>query len=236
MSNLNLNLNLGTATPPAQTFSTRSLANRGLALYGLSIRNPSPPNSPIATYIFPLSPTSVTKEFSGMSMSYDVQGSPAGGDPYGVHRVIDSYGNSPNSWLIEGTTGWQYHSMDGFALTGLQSIALVQSILNQYAQVNATLQQQGSPTATLLEFYDYFAGDFWEVVPIGRQSVRISNRRPLVYEYSFRLTGVRNIASPIPQPGDPILAAFSTPAAQAQASLRLQVGGVSIGYSSTGYP
>lgn len=232
-------MNFFTGAPvsgPAQTFTTKSLANTGLALYALQIRNSSPPNGIIASYIFPLSPTSVTKEFTGMSMAYDVQGSPATGDPYGVHRVIDSYGNSPASFLIEGTTGWQYHSMDGFALTGIQSIAQIQSVLNQYAQTNAALQQQGNPTPCLLEYYDYFGNEFWEVVPIGRQSIRISNRRPLVYEYSFRFTGVRSVSSPIPQPSDPILTAFSTPASQAQSALSTQVGAATTNYTPTGTP
>ena len=238
-SNLNIgaSLNLGAAPPSpgigaAQSFSTRSIPNNGVALFALAIFMPSS-NQPVASYIFPISPTDVSKEFTGMSAYYDVGGSPG---EFGVHRVVDSYGNSPLNFSIRGTTGFQYHSTDRFGFTGVQSISLFVEILNRYAQINATLQVQGNPTAAILEMYDYYAGDFWSVVPIGRQQVQISNQQPLIFNYNFRLVGISNLEAAITHPQDPVLQSFSTPASQTQTALRQQTGLILSDYTPTGTP
>jgi len=215
----------------AQSFSTQSVNNDRLALYTLSIIAPAPSNQVVATYTFPISPASVTREFTGMTSLYDVQGSPT---EFGVHRVADSYGNSPSDFMIEGTTGWQRHSTDGFAYTGIESVSLILSVLDQYAQLNALQQQRGNANPYLLEFYDYFSGSYWEVVPAGRQRIRITRQRPLIYDYALRLVGIRDLSSPISQPSDPILLAFSTAASQAQAALQVQIGAVGINYGVQG--
>ncbi len=223
------------ASGPTQSFSTKSLVNTQLALYTLSIRDPNDPSKVVYGYTFPLTPGSVSKEFTAMSAIYDVQGQ-LSVDPTGVHRIVDNYGNSPPTFLIEGTTGWQYHSADGYLYTGLQSISLIQNILNQYALLNQQQQANNQAKPYLLEYYDYFSGEFWQVVPYGRQTVRITRERPLVFDYSFRLAAVVSLAAPIPQPQDPILTAFSTPAPQAQSTLTQQVSGATTNYTPTGLP
>ena len=86
---------------------------------------------------------------------------------FGVARIIDQYGMSPLTFVIEGTTGWQKHLTDGFQYTGLQAIRRIQTILEFFAYLNAGQAQAQKTDFYTMEFYDYFTREFYEVVPIG---------------------------------------------------------------------
>jgi hypothetical protein len=183
---------LATASGPGQTFMTRSLPNSRTAYYTLAIIRPSPSTTPLMTYIFPLSPNSIIKEPTSLTNIYDVAG-PA--NTQGVTRVVDSYGMTPPMFLLQGTTGWQYHSTDGYAYTGIDSILLLESMFTQFAQLNQQQANNGNPSLYTMEFYDHFKGDFWQVVPMGPQRITITSERPLLFEYSLRLAGLQNLAT-----------------------------------------
>jgi hypothetical protein len=212
-----------------QIFSTTPLPNTRTALYGLSIRAPDPSQTEIASYTFPISPSAISKEIMAMTNYYDIQGTPAQG---GVQRIADFYGDSPTTFILQGTTGWQYHATDGGTFTGFDSILAVQALLAQYAQLNQQQAQSQQPLYTL-EFYDYFAEDFWQVVPMGRQGIRQSATRPLVFEYQFRLIGIRSLSAvPLAAASDPIAQDFSTPASEAQSTVSASISMTLSGYAS----
>ena len=216
-------LGLGT---PGQTFQTQPVVNQRTALYALTIVGPSPSTQVYASYTFPLSPTSVSRETTAMSNVYDVAGTQQQG---GVSRQLDSYGLAPVNFTIEGTTGWQLHATDGYAYDGISSILALQQLLNLYAQLNTGQAINNQPLYTL-EFYDYFLNDYWQVEPVGRQEpIRQNAARPIIAEYSFRFAGIVDLG----QPGtaaiqaassDPIAAQLSTSATQAQSSLSSSLG------------
>jgi hypothetical protein len=206
--------------PGDQVFSTIPLPNLTQPIYGLAIIAPNSGGTPIASYTFPLTPSSVRKEFVSKANAFSVAGS---AQQNGVQRLIDFYGIEPVVYTLEGTTGWQYHSADAFALTGMQSVLAIQNLVEQYAQLNVAQAQSNQPLYTL-EFYDYFTNEFWQVVPIGRQGIFQSERRPLLYEYYFRLYGVQNLAAPpVTVLQDPIAADFSIGASQATATLSASI-------------
>lgn len=223
-----IGLSFGTVSPPVgpvpgQTFRNLPVPNFQQAVYGLIIRGASPPYPVIAAYVFPLSPESIRKDYAAMTNIYDVAGSPQQG---GVQRIVDQFGNSPVTFLIEGTTGWQYHGTDGYTLTGLQSILQLQQMLAYFAYLNQTLIAQGNSDLCRLEFYDYFTGDYWEVVPIGPQGIRQNRSQPLLLRYSFRLAGVTNLAAPPSSTqADPVQQALTeTSSGQATSTLSSQLG------------
>lgn len=173
-----------------QSFSTRPVLNTRLALYALSIRSPG--GAAYQTYTFPISPSALTKEYSALTNSFDVAGTP---QQNGVQRVIDGYGITPKTFHVEGTTGWQQHSTDGFVATGIESILQLEQMLALYAQLNATAVAGNQPLYTL-EFFDYFQNDFWQVEPMGRQEFRQSRDRPLIVNYSLHWQGVVDLSAP----------------------------------------
>jgi hypothetical protein len=192
-------------------FSTIRVPRLQLALYMLSIRAPEPPFLPVETFIFPLSPQRVRKTFTGMSAVYDTAGPPSSA---GVTRAIDSYGMSPFTYEIEGTTGWNLHQTDGFAATGQEAMQNIQDMLLTYAELNQIQRLNNDPNSYTLEFSDFFNGEFYQVEPIGPQEVRASDRAPLLQYYRFRLVGIAPIAAPlIDLAADAIDLLLGTPAA-----------------------
>lgn len=215
--------------PGDQIFRTIPFPNTGVVLYGLAIIAPNTDGTPIAQYTFPISPASVRKEFVSKANFFDIAGST---QQSGVQRLVDFYGVSPVIYTLEGTTGWQLHSTDAFAFTGAQSIVAIQNLINQFAQLNVAQAQANQPLYTM-EFYDYFSGDFWQVVPIGRQGISQSERRPLLYDYYFRLVGIQNLAVPITAIiPDVILDLFSVSAAQALSTLSTNIAASLVNYAS----
>jgi hypothetical protein len=172
-------------------FRTIPVINTQLTLYSLAIRDSD--FGLTSGYTFPISPANIRKETTALTNFYDVMGPP---ELLGVQRIIDVYGTTPVMYTIEGTTGWKLHNTDGFALTGLDSIRAIESLLEQFAFLNQSIiaDQQGQDLFTL-EFYDYFRNDYWQVVPYGQQMIRQSRNRPLFVDYLFRLIGVQDLSS-----------------------------------------
>ncbi len=181
------------------------------AVYTLSIRSPLT-GTEFASFTFPLSPQGVKRERAFLGNYYDTQGSAI---DHGVARVVDQFGFAPAVYTIEGTTGWQRHLMDGFLLTGLQSIQVLEKLIEKYADLNVKQVTQGSQDLYTLEFYDYFASEFWEVVPIGPQGFIQSAAKPLYTYYRFHWVAVREVSAPILGRVDALAQVFTTPATTA---------------------
>jgi hypothetical protein len=215
----------------AQDFRTLSVGQYAPALYQLSIRAPGQAFAELATYTFPLTPTSLRMERNSLSSFADTQGPPTS---QGVTRVVDTYGLSPPVFLIEGTTGWDRHSSDGFILTGLQSIQLLQRFLAQYATLNQVQRTSGNPSLYALEFYDYFSNNFWQVEPIGPQGIyQTADRTKLVY-YRFRWAAVKPVGVPVLGELDALAVTIATPAATAAISAARTLGAMLVAYGPTG--
>lgn len=197
-------------TKTEQTYRTENVVNNNTAVYVLSLRNPNGAKTVSINYIFPISPSNLRKAATAMSSFYDVSGTPI---ENGVSRIVDQYGMAPPIYTLEGTTGWQRHSNDNFAYTGLESIKQAQLLLDMMALGNNQQMLSQQKTLYTLELYDYFAQEFWEVVPQGEQIIRQSESQPLLFHYRFRLLCVKNLGTP-PQSSipDPISQAFSTAA------------------------
>lgn len=213
----NASVATGAMVASSQSFNTIPLPNTQLALYRLSIRAPGGSNQSVRDWTFPISPQNLQKSFTAMANVYDVAGP---SKTSGVMRVVDMYGNSPVTYKLRGTTGWQRHSTDNYESTGLESIADIQDCLNSFASFNAGQQADNNSDLYTLEFYDYFTGDFWQVVPIGPQTVMQDAQRPLLFYYDFTLAGVKNLTDPITDStDDPVQSALSVSTSQAVSTL-----------------
>ena len=201
------------------------------AIYQISIRAPQSGFADFATYTFPLTPSSLRVERSSLSSYTDVQGDPT---TQGVTRVVDTYGLSPPTFIIEGTTGWDRHSADGFLLTGLQSIQALQAFLAQYASLNQIQRQTNNPNLYALEFYDYFGNNFWQIEPVGPQMIRQSADRPLLTYYRFRWVGIQPVGIPLFGLVDALASTLGTSAPQAAINAGLTVGAFLTAYGPTG--
>lgn len=214
---------------PGQTFRNIALGNLNPAVYALAIRSPTRPHRMIASYTFPLSPEHLRKEYTAMTTTYDVAGSAA---QQGVQRIIDTYGNTPVTFMIEGTTGWQFHGSDGFRQSGLQAIQRLQAFLGYFAYINQLQAQNGLPNQYILEFYDYFSQDFWQIVPVGPQGIRQNRGRPLLFNYSFRFDGVQSVDAPLSLLADAIAIAFASALEPAATKLLGALGGPLVDYAA----
>lgn len=192
MSGLLSNFNL--ASPLSQTFRTIPVPTPGLALFTIALRAPSAAKLSFMTYTFPLSPQALRKEFTAMTAVYDIQGSPA---QQGIQRIADVYGNSPFNFVIEGTTGQQRHSTDGYLFTGRQSIDQIMLLFGLYADLNQVQMANNDPNLFTMEFYNYFAQEFWQVVPTGPQGVAQTSQAPTLQFYRFRLAGIQRVNAPL---------------------------------------
>ena len=153
----------------AQQFRNKPVGLYQPALYQLSIRAPGQAFAELATITFPITPSALRVERSSLSSFAETQGPPSS---QGVTRIVDTYGLAPPVFTIEGTTGWDRHSTDGYIITGLQSTQLIAQFLQRYAELNQVQRQSGNPQLYALEFYDYFSLNFWQVEPVGPQGFR----------------------------------------------------------------
>lgn len=200
-------------------------------LYQLSIRAPGPAALDIATYTFPLSPTQLRMDRSSLSTFTDVQGPPT---THGVTRVVDTYGLAPPVFTIEGTTGWDRHAADGFILSGTQSMQLLQGFLANYATLNQQQRAAGNPQLYGLEFYDFFANQFWQVEPIGPQIYRQSVDKPTLIYYRFRLAAVKPAGTPILGEIDALAGLLGVPAVQSAINAAQTMNAFIFSYSPAG--
>jgi hypothetical protein len=193
-------------------YRTQDVGNRGIVLYQLSVRDPALAFADLMTYTFPLSPSSVRSEPNSLSTFSDTQGTPL---QSGVSRVMDTYGLAPPVFTIEGTTGWDRHSADGYVLSGLQSMLLLRNFIDQYVQLNQNQRQAGNLNLYALEFYDYFTSQFWQVEPVGPQIVRQTNDRPQLSFYRFRLAAIAPVRLTALNVADAMLHLLNVPILQA---------------------
>lgn len=215
----------------AQQFRTTSVGQYQPALYQLSIRSPAQSWGELATFTFPLTPSALRVERSSLSSFAETQGPPT---TQGVTRIVDTYGLSPPVFTIEGTTGWDRHSTDGYVLTGLQSVQLLAQFLQRYAELNQVQRQSGNPQLYALEFYDYFNLNFWQIEPVGPQGFRqTADRTKLVY-YRFRWAGVQPVGVPVAGSIDALLTVIGTPAATAAIAAAQTVTATLLAYSPVG--
>ena len=211
-----------------QEYRTESVANTQLALYTLSARSPKPPYASVGTYTFPISPQTVRKSYTAMNNIYDVQGTAL---QYGVNRIVDQYGNSPPIFSIEGTTGWKRHSNDDFKYTGLRSITELRRLFEIIAIGNQLQMKNNAIDMYTLEFYDYFSGDYWEVIPVGEQIIRQDASRPLWTYYDLKLVGIKELKSPpTPQAPNPIDQMFAIASSNVMNSVTGFIGEVGSAY------
>ena len=217
----------------AQSFKTTPFVWDQPAFYQLSIRLPNAQFSELSTYTFPLSPQSIRATRNALSNTLDVQGT-LGADNSGVKRLIDRYGLTAPTFIIEGTTGWDRHQTDGFLLGGIQSMQLLKSFIQKYSNLNEGKREAGDPNLYTLEFYDYFSLEFWVVEPVGPQIVRQGSDRPNLTYYRFQLAAQKPAGIP-PEGGvDALLQVFGTPAAVAGVNAATTLGAITTAYSPTG--
>lgn len=212
-------------------YRTVDVGNRGIVLYQLSIRDPSQAFADLATYTFPLSPSSVRTEPNSLSTFSDTQGSPL---QNGVSRVVDTYGISPPMITLEGTTGWDRHSTDGYVLTGLQSILLLRNFIEQFMALNEAQKQAGNPNLYQLEWYDYFTSQFWNCIPVGPQIIRQTNDRPQLSFYKFRFAAIAPVRLNAINVTDAILHLLNVPILQAIGSAALSMNAMLSVYGPAG--
>lgn len=164
-------------------FRTTTVPMSQPVLYQLRLCAPVIDSIEVETFTFPLSPTSLRMERNSMSSYSDTQGSPL---TQGVKRVVDTYGLAPPIITIEGTTGWDLHSTDGYEMTGLQAMQKLAAFLATYADLNQVNKLAGIPYLWKLEFYDYFTSNFWQIEPIGPQIFQQDAARPQLIYYRFK--------------------------------------------------
>lgn len=153
----------------------------------------------VVSYIFPISPAGLRKSYSDLNTPYNVAGSPYNFNNPGVERLVDMFGQEPPTWVVEGTTGWQYHSNDGMHTTGIDSFKNLQTIMSQYSYFVQNQVATQSKIHYELELYDYFNQEYWVVIPSGPQVFEMNAARPLIGNYRINLLGIRPIKSP-PKP------------------------------------
>ena len=187
-----------------QYFFTVPFPNNQTVLYRLRIYNNlqqagpavgSLSNSNLAEeFIFPLTPTNITKQYVNFTSYYDVRDSgpntagPGGGLSTGVQRIIDQYGQNLPIITISGTTGFQFHSLDGYQWSGRSSFArLVQFITNYAIQVAAVVNSNQNQTLPIMQFTDGYTGEIFNVVPLGPNTSTMDVSKPIIQLYNIQL-------------------------------------------------
>lgn len=144
-------------------------------------------------YTFPLTPNSISKQYGQLTAYYDVRGS---GPLNGVQRIVDRYGMTLPMITIAGTTGFQFHNMDGFQWSGRSSMANLLYMFVQYASLTQTAVDNNSSTLPIMEFADGFVGDVYQVVPMMNSSVGMDNSKPIYQNYNLQLLAVASVTQP----------------------------------------
>lgn len=177
-----------------QGWNTTPVTNVRRALYAMSIRSLGKLGLPLDAYVFPLPPQALRKEVMALNTIYDTQGSAA---QNGVRRLVDQFGQTLPVYTIAGTTGWKFHSQDGYLFDGTTSLAQLELLFTKFASLNQAQMQNNQTQLYTMEFYDFFRFDFYEVVPIGPQGVQQTNNAPLWGYYQLRFAAVRDLAQAI---------------------------------------
>lgn len=152
----------------------------------------------VMSFTFPVSPMNLNKAFVDLNTVYTVKG-PTNSTQINVQRIIDEYGITPVIYTVSGTTGWKYHSNDGYSLTGFQAFHALEAILQQYEQYRQLYIKTNYKAQNLnviLELYDYFNNEFWEIVPVGPQEFSMNASQPLLSFYNLKFIGIKSLKSP----------------------------------------
>jgi hypothetical protein len=195
-----------------QYFFTVPFANNQPVMYMLEL-NPvgtttSTTTGSTDTFIFPLTPSNVTKQVINLTNYYDVQGNNTN---YGVQRIIDQYGLTPPIITISGTTGFQFHSLDQYQWSGRSSFARLVSIIQAYASQVATAISSEQPSAMpILQFTDSYTAETYNVVPLNQQAYSMDVSRPIIQTYNlvFLAQATQTPQSISLSQQDPIVQAF----------------------------
>lgn len=206
---------------PGQTFRNKPVVNRKPAVYQLVVREPEPSQAIVTSFVFPISPSGIRRRSMSVANVYDVAGS---FKEEGVHRIIDEYGNTPPTFVIVGTTGWQRHGSDGYRFTGLEAYRELRKVFVFYATLNAGQVQQGLPDLYRMEFYDFFANQFWEVAPIGEQEYSQDRQKPLLVNFRISLAATKPLNQPPLPKQDALGSAFGRTLSQAASNLGSAIG------------
>jgi len=200
------------------------------ALFSMAIRQAQMPYLPLFIYTFPLSPSALRKDTVGMGNYYDVAGTPAN---FGVQRIVDIYGQTLPVFSLSGTTGVKYHSTDNFLTTGLESIQILQGAISQYFAMVAAAGAVTNTATKLprLEFYNYYSGEFYQVVPIGPQGISQDSNRPQLLNYQFKWVAVSNLAAPLAAAADAVIGAISGPISAGVSALGTSISNTVSAYS-----
>lgn len=182
--------NITTSIPQVpQYFFSVPFANNQAVLYKLEIKSNlatslDQSNSGTTTFIFPLTPSSVTKSVINLTNYYDVQGDNTNN---GVQRIIDIYGLTPPIITISGTTGFQFHSLDNYQWSGKSSFALLVQFIQQYAVLVATAANSNQTVQMpVMTFTDGFTGEVFNVIPMSRQAYSMDVSRPILQTYNLQ--------------------------------------------------
>lgn len=189
---------------PSQYFFTVPFANNQLTLFELVILDPNTFQPIGEPYIFPLSPASINIQYTSMNNYFDVRGTAA---QFGVQRIVDQYGIAPPVLTVNGTTGFQFHSLDGYKWSGRNSIQRLLQIINNFTQLvqQAITASQALPQ---LIWSDTYNQQIYSIVPYGPQGFSMDNSRPLYNNYALQFVIIgTNLVSPSPPP-DPVAQAF----------------------------
>jgi hypothetical protein len=190
---------LSSLAAPSQYFFTIATPNNQSALYRLSLYN-SPTQYvaignpiPDQDYIFPLSPENLNKQQVALTNYYDIRGSAT---QYGVQRIVDNFGITPILLSITGTTGFQFHSNDGYLYTGRVSMFRLINIIQKYYQLLQQALNNGTTDPNqlpVLIWSEGFTGEVLQVVPIGPQGILMNNNRPIIQNYTLQFIVTSNL-------------------------------------------
>lgn len=179
-----------------QSFATQPVGPQGLSFYQLGLRAPGTRSIiPTLTYTFSLAPQNITVTGTNLNPIFDTGGPAASG---GVNREADLFGQSPAIYTISGTTGYKLKNTDGYLFNGLQSVANLQNIINQFNIRNQQIAQNGGTEFYTLEYYDYYRNDFQQFVPIGKPKISQSTQNPLMVFYELTFAAIQPVSSPLP--------------------------------------
>ena len=179
----------------------------GPSIFRLAIYDSNHSPIPGHSYTFPISPQGYSKKIVNLSTFYDTPGTAKN---RGVDRIVDLYGTAPPVWTFKGTTGYQLHNLDAFSYTGFQSLRKLFGLIESYSSLQVQAAQTGKKSY-ILELDDYYDGDFYEVVPLGPQTLARNDTKPIIGFYDLNLVGIRSVREPELTSEDIVLLSLVTP-------------------------
>jgi len=115
--------------------------------------------------------------------------------PEGVH--LDTFGLGLPEWTIRGHTGWRKRLVDGRETDGKQAWMALDGLFEAYFRVSRDVAMQGSGPMPEMRLHLFEDHAHWQVEPDGLPLVQRHKQRPLLYQYTVRLTGLRDLTKPM---------------------------------------